>query len=430
MFVSISKQSFRKLLILVGVLCLSSISLYAQDDPVTITINPDDITHEISPYVLGANHGPWAYVPADFVDDVDTLGINFIRFPGGNWGDDNIIRSYQLDDVMFWAGRMGADVSVSVNLRDGTPDDAAGVVQYALNKGYDIQYWAIGNEPNLFGEDWDTERYNVAWRETADAMLAVNPDIEFIGPDISQYRGNPTSDPRDENGILWLDSFLEANGDMVSIVTVHRYPFPSFSEPVTSIEALRNSTLEWQNSIPILRETIQTITGEDKPIAITEINSHWNDALLGEATPDSYFNAIWWADVLGQLIKADAEIVAYFTLQSNNTIGGYGLYAGFDVRPTYYVYKLYQHFGTQAIAAESSQQFVNAYAAIREDGRISVILINLTDEPQNIEMNLSGDAEMLALTQDSNPTEFVSMNIEGSMDLAPQSITLLLLDMP
>lgn len=424
---------------LLACLCVPLMVAYAQETPETdepaavdIVIDTETVLHVISPYVYGANHGPWALIPADYVNDIETLGITFIRFPGGNWGDRNRIRSYHMDDVMFWAQRMGAEVSVSVNLRDGTPEDAAALVEYAnIENDYNIRYWAIGNEPNLFGDDWDTTRANEKWREIADAMLAVDPDILFIGPDISQYTGNPTSDPRDANGNLWLDAFLEANGDRVDVVSVHRYPFPSFSEPVTSIEALRNSTLEWQQTIPRLRETIRTITGEDKAVAVTEINSHWNNALGGDATPDSHFNAIWWADVLGQLIAHNTDIVAYFSLQSNNSIGGYGLYARFNVRPTYYVYKLYQHFGQEMLAAQSSQAFVNVYAARRDDGRVSIMLINLTDDAQPVTLNVSGQADMMALTLDSVPEAFTTLDLaaaDSTMTLPAQSVTLLLLE--
>jgi len=399
----------------------------APTEAVAVSVDATEPLHTISPYVYGVNHGPWALIPADYVDDIATLGATYIRFPGGNWGDDHQIREMQMGDIIFWADRMGADVAVSVNLREGTPEEAAALVEYAnIEQEYGIRYWSIGNEPNLFGEEWDTGRYNAEWRRFAEAMLAVDPTIRFIGPDISQYQGDPSLDPQDENGVPWLESFLEANGDLVEIVSVHRYPFPSFGQPTTSVADLRSSTLEWQTIIPTLRETVRSVTGEDKPIAVTEINSHWSNVVAVAASPDSHFNAIWWADVLGQLIAQDTEIVAYFSLQSNNSIGGYGLYARFDVRPTYYVYKLYQHFGEEYLATETSHQFVNAYAARREDGRISLILVNLTDEAQTAQVNLAGEAAMMALTPETVPEDFSTLTLEGEIDLPAQSVTLLL----
>lgn len=44
----------------------------------------------------------------------------------------------------------------------------------------------------------------------------------------------------------------------------------------------------------------------------------WGGSLGGEATNDSRFNAIWWADALGKLIEDGTSIVARFDLQSSD----------------------------------------------------------------------------------------------------------------
>lgn len=374
--------------------------------------------------MLGVNHGPWAYVPADFVDDVAALGVNFIRFPGGNWGDENQIRRSQLRDIMFWADRMGAEVAVSVNLERGTPQEAAEVVQMALDEGYDIRYWSIGNEPNLF-DDWDTVRYNREWRVFAEAMRAVDPRIEFVGPDISQYTGDPSSDPRDANGLLWLDRFLEVNGDMVSVVSVHRYPFPSGGVAVAEVETLLANSREWQRSIPALRETVRTTTGEDKPIAITEINSHWSNVANTRVSPDSYPNAVWWADVLGQLIAADVEIVAYFTLQSQASTGGYGLYGRADRRPTYWIYRMYQHLGDQGIPASSDDAMVTVYGTRdSETGVLVLAVVNRGADERALNLNRSGQAQRMMLTPDALPEAFEDVALDD-LTIPGRSVMLL-----
>jgi hypothetical protein len=108
---------------------------------------------------------------------------------------------------------------------------------------------------------------------------------------------------------------------------------------------LAAASAEWDAIIPYLRELILEKTGKDLPIAVTEVNSHWSNAIGGEATPDSYMNAIWWADVLGRMIKNQVDIVNYFSLQSHPSIGGYGLFSRSEPRPTYNVYQIYQQFG-------------------------------------------------------------------------------------
>lgn len=118
-------------------------------------------------------------------------------------------------------------------------------MQYTnAEQDYGVRYWSIGNEPSLY-DDYDTERYNAEWRTFAEAMLAVDPDILLIGPDTHQYTGDPAADPKDEAGHDWLREFLLANGDLVDIVAVHRYPFPvSKTDPAPTIDELRANSRE------------------------------------------------------------------------------------------------------------------------------------------------------------------------------------------
>jgi len=405
----------------------------AQDDVIRLTVDTSDHISEVSPYVYGVNYGPWSYVPVDWIDTIDTVGATFIRFPGGNWGDLNFIRDNHLRDLFFWAERMGnLEVSISVNLETGDPERAADLVRRVnIENDYGVTYWSIGNEPNLFA-DYSTEQHNRDWRAFAEAMLAVDPDIQFIGPDISQYQGDPTLDPKDDAGRLYLDEFLIANGDLVDIVSVHRYPFPSrMAGPTATIDEVRLSTREWETIIPALNETVFELTGEAKPIAVTEINSHWSNGVGFETANDSHYNAIWWADVLGQMIVGDVFLVNYFALQSDSTTGGYGLIGRFDARPTYYTYRMYQQFGTQLVAATSSDPDVSIFAAFDDDDKLTLMIINLAEDEKTIALDL-GDFEAQSADHwlfdlSHNADMLGEINLADAMTLSPQSITALVI---
>lgn len=155
------------------------------------------------------------------------------------------------------------------------------------------------------------------------------------------------------------------------------------------------STREWDDIIPYLRTLIIEITGEDLPIAVTEINSHWSNAVGGEATPDSFMNAIWWADVLGRMIKNQVSIVNYFSLQSHPSIGGYGLFSRSDRRPTYYVYQIYQEFGGTLVFAGCADESLGIYAATDQAGDLTVILVNLGAEDLRLPLMINGEARRL-----------------------------------
>ena len=353
----------------------------------TCLVAPDVVLGSINPFVYGVNHGPWAVITDKTLPFAQDAGVTMIRFPGGNWGDENDLQPYQIDQFVQLAEQMGAEVSLTVRLFGGSPEQAAALVQYAnVDNDFGIRYWAIGNEPTLYATsrgapDYGVEQFNSEWRAFAEAMRAVDASILLIGPELHQFGPDLGSTPKDPVGLDWMSAFLEANGDLVDIVSIHRYPFPQGrGGPAATVEELVPTSAEWDAIIPYLRGLILEKTGRDLPIAVTEINSHWSNAIGGVATPDSYMNAIWWADVLGRMIKNQVAIVNYFSLQSHPSIGGYGLFSRSEPRPTYYVYQIYQQFGENLVFAACDDPGLGIYAATDADDRLAVILINLGSE--------------------------------------------------
>ncbi len=359
--------------------------------PPGIVVRAGEPGPRISPYVFGVNYGPWMVVPYELMPQAEAAGFTFMRFPGGNWGDQNNLTHYQIDAFIQLAQRLGATPSISVRLRGGTPERAADLVRYTnRTRGYNVRFWSIGNEPSLY-PDYDTQRFNTEWRAFAQAMREVDPTIQLIGPDIHQFTGTPAGDPKDKAGRDWLRTFLETNGDLVDVVSVHRYPFPTCLVcPPATVEELRANTREWDTLIPALRDAVRSITGRDLPIAVTEVNSHWNKVIGQETTPDGFYNAIWWADVLGRLIRHQVDIVAYFALQTPSGTGGWGLLARYDVRPTYYVYPLYRQFGQTPVPVEVTVPIgdLSAYAALRDDGALTVMVVNLGDATHSVPLTV------------------------------------------
>ncbi|MBC8335722.1 MAG: hypothetical protein ISR59_02425 [Anaerolineales bacterium] len=391
----------------------------------------------INPYVYGANYGPWVIVPVDLMPQAETAGVGFVRFPGGQWGDKNDLKDYHIDRFIAFCNQISAEPLINTRLPGGSPEAASELVRYTnIEKNYNVRYWAIGNEPSLYAgfydESYDTERYNEEWRAIAEAMLAVDPDILLIGPETHQFTGNPNTDPRDASGRDWMREFLIKNGDLVDIVAIHRYPFPtSLSAPARTIADLRENSKEWDTIIPNLRKLIRETIGRDLPIAVSEISSDWSHATGGEATPDSFYNAIWWGDVLGRLIQQQVDIVAYFLLQSQSGQGGWGLLARFDVRPTYYVYQMYQQFGDELIYASSGFSEISIYAARRSDGAMTAMIINLGPDDVQVPLYLENleitDPAEVWLFDVDHKAEHIGMQSisNGSILMLPgQSISL------
>ena len=374
--------------------------------PDMLYINPSQSLGPISPLVYGSNYGPWLLVSVDMLPAAYDSGVTILRFPAGSWGDQNDVKTYQIDQFMDFAQKVGATAMFNVRLLDGTPEQAAEMVRYTnIEKKYNVQYWGIGNEPTLYngvvkarGEIYDTVRFNREWRTLADAMKKVDPTIKLVGAEINQfsfdYAPGVTTN-FSEWDETWFIDFLKANGDLVDIVSFHRYPFPrSRVSGSPSIDELRQNAKEWDKTIIHARELIHQYTGRDIPIAVTEFNSAYDKSVGGEATPDSHFNAIWLADVLGRMIKNGVFMANQWMLTSKGGQGGLGLVGNVDVYPSYHVYQMYKKFGNELVYSSSDDSDLSVYAARREDGSLTIVIINLALEEKTRAIRIEGQTQV------------------------------------
>jgi hypothetical protein len=358
-------------------------------------VDPGTDLGPISPYLFGTNYGPMHAVTLEVMPLVEEAGFTVLRFPGGAWTDAADMKPFQIDQLMAFAAQVNAMPTISVRLLEGKPETAAELVRYTnIQKKYGIVYWSIGNEPNLFTElgqadyDYTIEMLNENWRAIALAMKETDPTIKLMGPELSQWNESYQTTPKDASGRDWMTEFLKVNGDLVDIVTVHRYPLYSPANGPVTAEQLRANTRKWVNEVEYLRALVKDTTGRELPIAITELNSDPSSAQLQDFSPDSFYNALWYADVLGQLMNADVFMVNQWVLSQRST--GLGLFKGSEVRPTFYVFPLYKNFGRQQVYAASGVTDVDIFAATRDDGALTVMIINLSDEEQKIPLQIKG----------------------------------------
>ncbi len=219
----------------------------------------------------------------------------------------------------------------------------------------------------------------------------VAPFRPLVGPETHQFNGTPAVDPRDSTGADWLRTFLEVNGDLVDIVSVHRYPFPNNARrtSATPAELLANSA-EWSQIPRNLRAVVREVTGRDLPIAITEFNSHWSNSIGGATTPDSFLSALWLGDVLGRLIQEKVELANQFLLASGGE-SGFGLLARTEPRPAYFVYQLYKQFGDELVYSAAGAPGVSLFAARRTaDNALTLMAVNLNEEAVTLPLQLTG----------------------------------------
>jgi alpha-N-arabinofuranosidase len=192
----------------------------------------------------------------DVLEEVRTLGVPIIRYPGGNfvsgynWLDGvgpkkdrprvldkawNTIDTNQFgtDEFMAWAKMVGARPLMGLNLGTGTPERAAALVEYCntekgtkwsdlrrshgIEQPYKVEHWCLGNEmdgPWQIGHMTATE-YGLKAQDAARQMHAVDRSLKLIacgssGPAMPTY-------------LEWDREVLEQCYEYVDALSLHRY---------------------------------------------------------------------------------------------------------------------------------------------------------------------------------------------------------------
>jgi hypothetical protein len=398
-----------------------------------LMVDPGYDLGPISPYLFGTNYGPMQAVVQERMPDVAGAGFTVLRFPAGAWSDQMDLIPFQIDMFMDFCKQVGATATITVRLLNGTPEKAAELVRYTnIEKKYGVKYWSIGNEPNLYEAQhqgpYDTLMFNPQWRAIALAMKAVDPSILLMGPETSQWNSSYATTPKDSAGRDWMTEFLKANGDLLDIVTVHRYPMYSPTNGPVTVQQLRDDTHTWLAQIDYLNKLVYEQTGKHLPQAWTEVNSDPSSTMFNPVSPDSFYNAIWYADVLGQMMQGKVFMVNQWVISQRG--GGLGLLNGAAIRPTFYVFPLYKNFGRQQVFAASGVKDVDIFAATRADGTLTLMVINLGDSPQSIPLKIAGKQPTTAALwrlDASHNAEILgpqTLPADGTLSLPAQSASL------
>jgi alpha-N-arabinofuranosidase len=194
----------------------------------------------------------------DVMQEIKTLGVPIIRYPGGNfvsgynwldgvgpkenrpkvldkaWNSMNT-NQFGTNEYMNWCKLVGTQPLMGLNLGTGTPEQAAALLEYCnLKEGtewsdlrrkhgypepYNVKHWCMGNEmdgPWQIGHMTATE-YGIKAQDTARQMryAAQDPELQLIacgssGPAMPTY-------------LEWDREVLEQCYDWVDALSLHRY---------------------------------------------------------------------------------------------------------------------------------------------------------------------------------------------------------------
>ncbi|MBM4413931.1 MAG: hypothetical protein FJ040_10885 [Chloroflexi bacterium] len=377
----------------------------------------------ISPFVRASNTGPWQTLALEHRDLSKQIRLGMVRWPGGNWGDENSVTEWMVDEYIALCRAIGAEPNIHVRLFGGSTTEAAQLVRYTnITKQYGVKYWAIGNEPDLFVKKRGALSYTVAdyvddFVAYRSAMKAVDPSIIVMGPEISQFDANEQY-PVDASGEPWLRGFIKRVPD-IEMISWHRYPFGL--EPVTR-DQLRRDPVAWIESVNKTRELLREYVGRDVPIAITEANSDWSGRVDRETGTNSFANALWWSDVMGRLISARCEIIAQFCLGAIPA-QGIGMFGPVSYNsgslPIYHCYQLLARLEGDLIHSSCEDSGLSFVATKSSKGRIVCHLVNQRDAPLSLPLTLQGStattAEAWSYSEGSAVSQVASLDLRQSI---------------
>ena len=396
---------------------------------VTVTLSADTLG-QISKYVFGNATAVWignVTGEAKFVENTKLLNPSLIRFPGGSWSNiffwdgapsdvpdsaydssGKRVKFYAISGKNDWPTttdnyyklrqQTGSQGLITVNYgyaRYGLSDDpvaqaahhAAQWVRY--DKGR-TKFWEIGNEnagPWEVGWKINTKTnkdgqpeiitgqlYGEHFRVFADSMRAAATEVGakiYIGAQVLHYDGTTSWNSVDRT---WNAGVFSEVGDAADFYVMHNY----FGTDANAQNLLTVASTEPKKNISFIQQDITKKKGFQKPVAITEYNINYNSA--NETMGRSYVNGMQATILFNELIKNNFGLGArwllatgedaMFYLGDNNSLR-------WQPRPDfYYAYYQQKFTGDHAIAANSSNSNILAYASRFASGETGVVIVN------------------------------------------------------
>ncbi|SEE40604.1 Alpha-L-arabinofuranosidase [Streptomyces sp. 2131.1] len=401
---------------------------------VDVRVNAQAALGTLTGAARGVNTAVWDSHMNDpeVADLMKAADVGVMRYPGGSYADiyhwethtapgGYVAPGTGFDAFMGTVRAAGAQPILIANYGSGTPQEAAGWVRYAnVTKDYGAKYWEIGNEiygNGHYGSGWENDEhedkspqeYAREVRAYAAAMKAVDPTVR-IGAVLTSPGEWPDGVVGTGDSGDWNHTVLPAVADVIDFVSVHWYAGGSD----TTADAALARLAKLPGELREVRNQIDRVAGAHAPdieIALTEINTNTGGARLtarpnGLFAADAFmtalengvFNVDWWNthNGAGEITTVDGE-----TDYGDMGMLSSGACTGDVCEPApntpfapYYGMKMTSQLGTAGdtmVAAESSAQDVSAHAVLRDDGRLSVMLVNKDpDSARTVALDYAG----------------------------------------
>lgn len=298
-------------------------------------------------------------------------------------------------DLLFTSGLTNnLPAMVPVTMLYGTPDDAAAQIAYIEERGYNLGYVEMGEEPD--GKHAMPEDYGALYIQWATAIHKIDPKLKLGGPVFEGVNEDITVWPDAAGKISWMGRFIDYlkahhRLDDLAFVSFEHYPFEpcdiTWKTLYTEPQLMKHILQVWRDDgVP-----------KNVPLMVTE--NHLAAQLTGPMT--TIFAALWLADNVGSFFEGGGAAFYHSPIQPqdiHNTCEGWASWSNFVADENYNI-KGYTspYFAAQMINREWVQHrsgihrmfpssadvkdsdgnaLVTSYAVRRPDGNWSLMLVN------------------------------------------------------
>ena len=335
-------------------------------------------------------------------------------------------------DLFYTSGyTRGLPAMIPIAMLYATPEDSVAEIAYIEKRGYPISYIEMGEEPD--GHYTPPEDYAALYVQWATALHKLDPKLRLGGPIFTGVNKDIETWPDAQGRTSWTARFidyLKAHGRLadLSFFSFEHYPM----DPCK---------IQWSNLYdePSLVTHMLDVWHQDGvpanvPMFITESNIAWQS----EEAFINVWGALWLADYVGSFLSAGGNAVYFFHYiplgvhrGCNNSLGTFGLFS--TDKDLKIEQPLSQFFASQLINLEwveaggaqhrlfsassdihdnADHKLVTAYAALRPDGRWSLLVINKDQEnPHGVHI-VFHDAESNRDRGFSGPVDFITFGTE------------------
>jgi hypothetical protein len=335
-------------------------------------------------------------------------------------------------DLFYTSGyTRGLPAMIPIAMLYATPEDSVAEIAYIEKRGYPISYVEMGEEPD--GHYTPPEDYAALYVQWATALHKLDPKLRLGGPIFTGVNKDIETWPDAQGRTSWTARFidyLKAHGRLadLSFFSFEHYPM----DPCK---------IQWSNLYdePSLVTHMLDIWHQDGipanvPMFITESNIAWQS----EEAFINVWGALWLADYVGSFLSAGGNAVYFFHYiplgvhrGCNNSLGTFGLFS--TDKDLKIEQPLSQFFASQLINLEwveaaggehrlfsassdihddAEHNLVTAYAALRPDGRWSLLVINKDQENPHGVRIVFHDAESNRDRGFSGPVDFITFGTE------------------